>query len=151
MIAGKGAGTRPISSVSDGVGDPRLGEGAQPQGARIAAPARALLGLIARPRELKGRAEREAAADDLGLAEADDGRPDLDARRGLRADIDGALESLVELGAAVGVAGRVLGHGADVDARGADDFGPARRRRQQVRVAEGDVARRYLARREVGF
>src|ERR671912_2769221 len=151
MIAGKRAGMRPISSVSDGVYGPRLGEGAQPQGARVAAPARALLRLVARPRESQRRAEREAAADDLGLAEVDDGRPDLDARRGLRADIDGALESLVELGPAVGVAGRVLGHGADVDAPRADDLGPTRRRREQVRVAEGDVARRYLARREVGF
>src|SRR5207253_1951823 len=53
------------------------------------------------------------------------------------------------LGPAVRVAGGVFGDGADVDARPADDFGPARRGREQVRVAEGDIAGRYPPRREV--
>ena len=99
----------------------------------------------------KKRAKLYAAADDFRLAHSDDRRPYIYARRRARADINDALEGFVEFRSAVGVARRVFGHRADVDAARADDFGPTRRRREQVRVAERHVARRNLARVEVGL
>src|SRR5919205_1616604 len=137
--------------VSHGVADARLAEGPQAQRARVARPARERLGAVARPRQFERRAEFQPPPDDLRLAQAYDGRPDPDAGLGACAHVNGALEGFVELGAAVGVAGRVLGDRADVDARRPDDLGPTRRGAEQVRVAEGDVAGRNLARGEVCF
>src|SRR5436305_7710504 len=89
-------------------------EGAQAQDATIANATGLALPSVTRPGQIEGRAQLEATADDLSLAECDERRGDCDVR-GLGADADNQVESVIVLGAAIRVAGAVLRDRADVD------------------------------------
>ena len=127
-----------------------LGESSGPQHAAVAAAARLAVG--ATDRSSCGQpvveAERQAAADDLGLRQADERRVDREAGAfdaGLRRERGHPLERLDELRPAVGIAGVVEGVHADDDVRRAEGFGPGQRERQ-----EHGVARRHVGRRDAG-
>ena len=49
------------------------------------------------------------------------------------------MKSIIKLGAAIWIAGRVFRHCAYIDVARADDLRPARGNRKQVRIAEGHV------------
>ncbi len=66
---------------------------------------------------------------------------DLGPRLRLRARLDHFVERLVEDLAAVGIAGAVLLHGANVDLGGTDDLGPGHGDGKEMGVPEGDVGR----------
>lgn len=91
--------------VGDGVLLPELLESPEAQGARIACAAGLVLRAVARPCEVERCIETQSLPDDLGLGHLDDGRPDDDIRLGARAQLDDAVEGIVERGTAVGVAG----------------------------------------------
>src|SRR3954468_6519895 len=61
---------------------------------------------VTRPGQLQGRVQLQSAADDLSLAECDERRGDCDVRC-LCAHADDLVESVIVLGAAIGVAGAI--------------------------------------------
>src|SRR6267378_5554854 len=114
--------------------DPSRLESPQPQHATIAHAAGFALFSVTRPGQFQGRTEFEAATDDLCLAKCDERSRDLDASF-FGAHTDDLIESVVILGAAVGVAGAVLLNRADVDRFCSQDLRPADRRRKKMRIA----------------
>src|SRR5262249_56796427 len=95
--------------------------------------------LVTRPAQFGRRAELGAEPRYFAFTELDDRRDDLDLRLRLRPDVNRPLERFVVFGTAIGIARTVFGDRADVDSVGADDLGPARGDREQVRVPERDI------------
>src|SRR3989337_3703789 len=125
--------------VGGGVRYAGLGEGPQPENARVAPPARLLAVPVARPRMLEGDAERLPHQDEVLLLQVDEGGLDADPAFVFRPPADRLLHRLVESGPAVGVAGRVGPHRADVDAPRADHLRPRHRDAEEMRVAARNV------------
>src|SRR5438105_2432006 len=101
-------------------------EGTQAQHATVANAAGFALFSVTRPGQLEGRAQLQAAADDLRFTECDERGGDLDASL-FGAHTDHLVESLVVLRAAVGVAGAVLRDRADVNLVRSQHLSPADR------------------------
>src|SRR5882724_6254671 len=118
--------------------DPSCLESPQPQHATVASAASFALFSVARPGQLQRRAQLQAAADDFCLAKCDERSGDLDASL-FRPYADDLTESVVILGAAVGVTGAVLRDRADVDLGCSQHLGPTDRCGKKMRIAEGDV------------
>ncbi len=76
--------------------------------------------------------------DDLHLLEGDERSLDVDVAF-FGSGLDEAIEGGVVLGTAVGIAGAVLGDGADEDVVGAEDLGPTDGDGEEMGVAEGNV------------
>ena len=104
--------------------------------ATVANAARFALSSVTRPGQLQGRAQLQAAADDLSLTECDERSRDLDASL-FRAHPDDMIEGVVMLRTA-GSRSRLRDR-ANVNLLCSQNFGPADRRGKKMRVAEGDV------------
>src|SRR5262249_26038967 len=125
--------------VGDRIAQSRLTEPAQTQRATVAFAAGHVFALVTRPAQFERRAELGAEPHYFAFAEVNDWRDNLDLRLRLRADVNAPLERFVVFGTAIGIARTVFGDRADVDSVGADDLGPARGDREQVRVPERDI------------
>src|SRR5437660_12865385 len=91
-------------------------------------------GIVATAREPVIEVEREASSNDIGLAQIDERRVDVELRAfdaGARRNCGQRLERPDERRAAIRVAGIIERVDANVDIAGVEDFGPAERKRKK--------------------
>src|ERR1700732_3317401 len=94
---------------------------------------------------MQWRAQFHAALDDFTFLQGDHRRHDFDFRLWSRPLADYVLKSAIVLWPAIGIAGAVFGHRADVYRARSDRFGPAHRHGKKMRIAKWHVGDRNAA------
>src|ERR1700752_3487912 len=114
-----------VSLIFDWVADACCGKPTQTEGARVAAPTRAILGPVARPRQLERCPQLSSALNDFILTQVNHRGHDFDLSFRLRSNLNGPLKRLIKFRTTVGVAGSIFSHSPDINSSSVDGFGPA--------------------------
>src|SRR5690349_10574296 len=116
--------TTTVKQVGYRIAHARFTKSPQTQRARIAVPTGQLVCLVTRPGEMQRSAECEACAHDLRFLQVNYRRPDRDVCFRFCAEVDHVLKRRVKLGAAIGIARRILGDCSYIYGARSDHFAP---------------------------